>query len=155
MDVLATCHANSVLLAIALVASSSACDGSTSANPPLAASGLTEPGSSAEPEARINADIARFDASDAVVRVQKRSDLDGDGRPDVLLVLQQQVAESSPRAMMILRGAADGSCVPVVSNRDAIRSPIYGGHMAYPLSALAVPPRWTSMVLAGGTLDLG
>src|SRR3546814_11370642 len=73
-----------------LFRSASACDGSTSANPPRAASGPTEPGSSAEPEARINADIARFVASDAVVRVQKRSDLDGDGRQDVLLVLQKQ-----------------------------------------------------------------
>src|SRR3546814_4047573 len=109
MDVFATDHANSVLLAIALVASSSACDGSTSENPPRAASGPMEPGSSAEPEARINADIARFVASDAVVRVQKRSDLDGDGRQDVLLVLQKQGAESSPRALMILRGAADRS----------------------------------------------
>src|SRR3546814_13220370 len=84
MDVLATCHANSVLLAIALAASSSACDGSTSANPPRAASGPTEPGSSAEPEARIDADIARFVARDAVARVQKRGDRDDGGRQAVL-----------------------------------------------------------------------
>src|SRR3546814_19470650 len=112
MDVLATCHANSVLLAIALVASSSACDGSTYSNPPRAASGPTEPGSSAEPEAKINADIARFLASAALVRLQQRNDLDGDGRPDVQLLLQTQVAESSQCAMITIHALAAGAAEP-------------------------------------------
>src|SRR3546814_18952718 len=102
MDVLATCHANSVLLAIALAASSSACDGSTYANPPRAASGPTEPESSAEPEARIVADIARFVALDDGVPVQKRGDLDAAGRQDVLRVTQKQGADPSPRNTLIM-----------------------------------------------------
>src|SRR3546814_15798848 len=81
-----------------------------------------------------SSDVCSFDLSDAVVRVQKRSDLDGDGRQDVLLVLQKQGAESSPRALMILRGAADGSFEQVVSNPDAILCPSCGGIMGDPLS---------------------
>src|SRR3546814_16758764 len=88
-----------------------------------------------------SSDVCSFDLSDAVVRVQKRSDLDGDGRQDVLLVLQKQGAESSPRALMILRGAADGSFEQVVSNPDAILCPSCGGMMGDPLSEVEVHPR--------------
>ena len=103
----------------------------------------------------IGADIARFVSSGAMVRMEKRGDLDGDGDLDVLLVLQKKAAaESAPRTLMILRGAADGSFEKVVENPNAILCRSCGGMMGDPLSDARIQADGFVLVFEGGSREL-
>jgi hypothetical protein len=202
MEVLATCRANSVLLAIAFAASLPACDSSTSANSSPAASAIVRPelnadrrvdttahlgqqdavpevtstapedGKAHDSKARtdapagashvspptsqvIGADIARFVSNDAMVRMEKRGDLDGDGDQDVLLVLQKKAqAESAPRALIVLQGAADGSFEKVIENPNAILCQSCGGMMGDPLSDITIQSGGFVLTFEGGSREL-
>jgi hypothetical protein len=173
MDVLATCRADPVLLAVALAALLSACDSSTSVHASSTATAPVKDALSAhDPSARtdapadaspalpstargVGADIARFVPNDAMIRMEKRGDLDGDGDPDVLLVLQEKpLAESAPRTLMILRGVAGGSFEKAIENPDAILCQSCGGMMGDPLSDVNVNADGFALIFEGGSREL-
>ena len=103
----------------------------------------------------IGADIARFVSNGVVVRMEKRGDLDGDGDLDVLLVLQKKAsAESAPRTLMILRGAANGSFEKVIENPNAILCQSCGGMMGDPLSDVKIRADEFALIFEGGSREL-
>lgn len=102
----------------------------------------------------IGVDIGGFVATYAMVLVEKRGDVDGDGEQDVLLILQKKAhAASAPRALMILRGAADGFFQKVVENPDAILCPSCGGIMGDPLSDVRIRPGGFVLMFEGGSRE--
>jgi hypothetical protein len=107
------------------------------------------------PSNEADADIGRFVPKDATIRMQKRGDLDGDGRADVLLVLQRNAqSESTPRSLTILRGAADGSLEKVIDNPRAILCQSCGGMMGDPLSDVTIGPGGFVIAFEGGSREL-
>lgn len=107
------------------------------------------------PPQEVAADIARFIPDDTMVRMEKRGDLDGDGDQDVLLVLQEKTqAESAPRTLTILRGAADGSFEKVIENPNAILCQSCGGMMGDPLSDIEIHAGGFVLAFEGGSREL-
>lgn len=107
------------------------------------------------PPQRVDTDIARFIPDDTTISMEKRGDLDGDGDQDVLLALQKKAqAESTPRALVILRGAADGSFEKVIENPDAILCQSCGGMMGDPLSGIEIHAGGFALAFEGGSREL-
>ena len=107
------------------------------------------------PSQGVAADIARFVSNDTMVRMEKRGDLDGDGDQDVLLVLHEKLqAESAPRGLTILRGAADGSFEKISENPNAILCQSCGGTMGDPLSDIEIHAGGFVLAFEGGSREL-
>lgn len=126
--------------------------GQSPATLPAAAQGAAPQSASEE---NSGSDISAFVPEGAVVRVERRGDLDSDGDIDVLLTLENKSAdESAPRSLVLLRRTGNGVLEKAVDNPDAILCRSCGGTMGDPLADISVKAGEFSLRFEGGSREL-
>ncbi|WP_242165410.1 hypothetical protein [Lysobacter sp. M15] len=126
--------------------------GQSPAMSPTEAQGATTQSASEEVQ---GSDIFAFVPEGAVIRIERRGDLDADGDIDVLLAVENKSAdESAPRSLVLLRSAGSGTLEKAVDNPDAILCRSCGGTMGDPLADISVKAGEFSLRFEGGSREL-
>jgi len=108
----------------------------------------------------VPAEVAGFVEAGSIPIALEKADLDRDGRPDWLLVLEYAQAridprdryeEEGPRALLLLRRAPDGRLVMAARNDRVVFCRGCGGMMGDPFQGLEAGPGRFTVTNAGGS----